>query len=66
LGHDGLDAREVAHEQRSERIGQPPVGRRHESLDDQVRRRGLKPIKSADNLVCDGIFDTDEELDEFL
>lgn len=24
------------------------------------------PVQSARDLVCDGIFDTDEELDEFL
>jgi hypothetical protein len=51
----------------AEYVEQPPVARRHhESLDEQVRRRGLKPITSVDDLVCDGIFDTDEELDEFL
>jgi len=50
----------------AEHISRPVAGRRHESLDEQVRRRGLKPIKSADDLVCEGIFDTDEELDEFL
>jgi hypothetical protein len=40
--------------------------RRHESLDEQVRRRGLKPIRSVEDLACEGVFDTDEELDEFL
>ncbi|GAA1816511.1 hypothetical protein [Planosporangium flavigriseum] len=51
----------------AERIEQPQTGRRpHASLDEQVRRRGLKPIKSVDDLVCEGIFETDEELDEFL
>ena len=24
------------------------------------------PVRSADDLACEGIFDTDEELDEFL
>jgi hypothetical protein len=51
----------------AERIEQPPAGRRrHESLDEQVRRRGLKPIKSVDDLACEGVFETDEELDAFL
>lgn len=50
----------------AEHIEKPPAGRRHESLDEQVRRRGLKPITSVADLVCEGIFDTDEELDEFL
>ena len=39
---------------------------RRESLDEQVRRRGLKPIRSVDDLACEGVFDTDEELDAFL
>jgi len=42
------------------------AGRRHESLDEQVRRRGLRPIQSVDDLACEGVFDTDEELDAFL
>jgi hypothetical protein len=51
----------------AERIERLPGGRsRREALDAQVRRRGLKPIASVDDLVCEGIFDTDEELDEFL
>ncbi len=50
----------------AEHIEQLPAGHRHESLDEQVRRRGLKPITSVADLVCEGIFDTDEELDEFL
>jgi hypothetical protein len=39
---------------------------RRQSLEEQVRRRRLKPIASVDDLACEGIFDTDEELDEFL
>jgi hypothetical protein len=34
--------------------------------DELARRKGVKPIQSADDLACDGIFDTDEELGEFL
>jgi hypothetical protein len=34
------------------------------SLDDLFR--DVPPLRSAEDLVCDGIFDTDEELDEFL
>jgi hypothetical protein len=40
--------------------------RRRESLDEQVHRRGLKPIRSVDDLACDGVFESDEELDAFL
>jgi len=37
-----------------------------ESLDEQARRKGIRPIQSADDLAQDGIFETDEELDAFL
>lgn len=43
----------------------PPDGGT-ESLDEQARRKGVRPIRSADDLAQDGIFDTDEELDAFL
>ncbi|MGH3985072.1 MAG: hypothetical protein ACRDST_20895 [Pseudonocardiaceae bacterium] len=36
------------------------------SLEEALRREGVQPIQSADDLVCDGIFDADDELDEFL
>lgn len=42
------------------------IARRRESLDEQVRRRGLKPIASVDDLKCDGAFESDEELDAFV
>jgi hypothetical protein len=47
----------------------PPLGRGYqagESLDEQVQRRGLRPINSAADLMVDGAFESDEELDEFL
>jgi hypothetical protein len=51
----------------AEHVDQSQVERRgRASLDEQVRRRGLRPIKSVDDLRCDGVFETDEELDEFL
>lgn len=37
-----------------------------ETLEEQLRRKGVQPIQSEDDLACDGIFETDEELDEFL
>jgi hypothetical protein len=43
-----------------------PAGHGTESLDEQARRKGIRPIQSADDLAHDGIFDTDEELDAFL
>lgn len=36
------------------------------SIDEQARRKGVRPIASADDLAQDGVFDTDEELDAFL
>jgi hypothetical protein len=42
------------------------VFRRRESLDEQVRRRGLKPVHNAADLARDDVFETDEELDAFL
>jgi hypothetical protein len=37
-----------------------------ESLEDQARRKGLKPITSVHDLARDGIWESDEELDAFL
>jgi hypothetical protein len=36
------------------------------TLDEIFRAKNVRPIQSADDLACDGIFDTDEELNEFL
>lgn len=36
------------------------------SLEEALRREGAQPIRSADDLACDDVFETDEELDEFL
>jgi len=43
----------------------PPEGG-PESLDEQARRTGVRPMRSADDLAQEDIFDTDEELDAFL
>ena len=50
---------------RADDVPGPPDGA-IESLDEQARRKGVRPIQSADELAQDGIFDTDEELDAFL
>jgi hypothetical protein len=39
---------------------------RRESLDEQVRRRGLRPVYSLDDVARDDVFESDEELDAFL
>jgi hypothetical protein len=50
---------------RAEYTAQPP-DHGAESIDEQARRKAVRPIQSADDLAQDGIFDTDEELDAFL
>jgi hypothetical protein len=37
-----------------------------ESLEEQARRKGARPLGSVDELRFDGIWESDEELDEFL
>lgn len=37
-----------------------------ESLAEQLRRKNVQPIRSAEDLACEGLFDDDAELDEFL
>lgn len=31
-----------------------------------MRRRGLRPVESVDDMAQDGIFESDEELDAFI
>jgi len=39
---------------------------RPESIDEQVRRKGVRPVESAGDMAQDGVFESDEELEEFL
>jgi hypothetical protein len=39
---------------------------RRETVEEQARRRGIRPVRSVKDMVCYDIFETDEELDEFL
>lgn len=41
-------------------------GREPQPTLDEIFRANVGPIQSADDLACDGIFDSDEELNEFL
>jgi hypothetical protein len=41
-------------------------GRVRETLDEQARRKGAKPLTSMEELRADGVFESDEELQEFL
>lgn len=36
------------------------------SIEELARRQGVRPVESADDLVRDGIWSSDEELDAFL
>jgi hypothetical protein len=38
----------------------------HVPADEQLRRQGVRPIASADELAFPGVWESDEELDEFL
>lgn len=40
--------------------------RRPETLDEQLRRKGVRPIQSVHDLARPELFDSDEDLDEFL
>jgi len=42
------------------------AGRHRESLDEQVRRLGVRPVESVDDMARDDVFESDEELDAFL
>ena len=43
-----------------------PQSQRQATLDELFRAKDAQPVRSADDLACDGIFETDEELEEFL
>jgi hypothetical protein len=43
-----------------------PHAERQATLDELFRAKDAQPVRSADDLACDGIFETDEELEEFL
>ncbi len=38
----------------------------HVSVEELARRQGIRPVTSLDDLARPGIFETDDELDEFL
>jgi hypothetical protein len=43
-----------------------PAGEQHVPVEEQARQQGVRPLTSADELVVPGMFESDEELDEFL
>lgn len=48
----------------AEQVGR--IGRVRESLDEQARRKGARPLQSVEELRDDEVFETDEELRAFL
>jgi hypothetical protein len=45
--------------------GESP-GARPESIDEQVKRKGIRPVESVEDMAQDGVFESDEELEQFL
>ncbi len=45
-----------------------PLGFDYDSLsiEDLARLQGVKPVTSLEDMACDGVFESDEELDEFI
>lgn len=39
---------------------------RHETVEEQARRRGIKPVMSMEEMTCFDAFESDEEVDEFI
>lgn len=42
------------------------AGDEHVPVEEQARQQGVSPLASADELVVPGMFESDEELNEFL
>jgi hypothetical protein len=38
----------------------------HVPTEELLRRQGIRPIESVDELACPDLFESDEELDEFI
>ena len=43
----------------------PPTAE-HVPIEELARRQGVRPLRSADDLVMPGLFESDEEYEEFL
>jgi hypothetical protein len=46
--------------------GTPGRPAQRRSVEELARQQGVRPIETAADLVCDGIFGSDEELEAFL
>jgi len=49
----------------AEHAGQPR-SRASVPLDELARRKGVRPVQSVEDMAEDGVFESDEELEEFL
>jgi hypothetical protein len=49
----------------AERVPEWPPAE-HVPVEELARRQGVEPLNSADDLVEPGLFESDEELEEFL
>ena len=38
----------------------------HVPVEELLRRQGVRPVESVDELACPDLFESDEELDEFI
>jgi len=45
--------------------GESPAAR-PESIEEQVRRKGIRPVESVEDMAQDGVFESDEEVEQFL
>jgi hypothetical protein len=54
----------TAADEHSHRIVPSPGARK--ALEEELRREGIQPIESVDDWAGDGIFESDDELDDFL
>lgn len=45
--------------------GESPESR-PESIEEQVRRKGIRPVQVIEDMAQDGIFESDEEVEQFL
>ena len=39
---------------------------RPESIDEQVQRKGIRPVESVKDMAQDGVFESEAELEQFL
>lgn len=49
----------------AERLPEYPPAE-HVSVEELARRQGVRPLSSADDLIEPGVFESDQELDDFL